>query len=224
VEEVYASANITVELKEEVIDTFVPVNKTVAKVETFDFEEAFSSVEYLFSNGEPITDQADIAILRNAFPYPVPYITEIDSEGGLKVAFSRTLSLLEAFENTTKQDRVSFIENDLIKSRALLLTLISISDDSDDSLEGSEQVFTTLGDVHFDEEKFVEGDQKRYLQDNEVDTEQEQKSFNWTISDFDGESLYLQINYSNTLVNGQIHRIEIAYNDTYFLQGLDSTL
>ena len=37
VEEVVASANITVVLQEEVFDTFVPANKTVPKVETFDF-------------------------------------------------------------------------------------------------------------------------------------------------------------------------------------------
>jgi len=164
VEEVVASTNITVVLQEEVLDTFVPpVNKTVATVETFDFEEAFTSVEYLFSTGEPITSPADIAILRNAFPYPVPYITEIDSEGGIKVAFSRTLSLREAFKNTSKRDRLAFIEQDLIETRSFLLTLRSTPEDSDDSGEEGDQVLTTLGDVHFDEEKFVESDQKRNL-------------------------------------------------------------
>jgi len=88
-------------------------------------------------------------------------------------------------------------------------------------------VFTTLGDVHFDEEKFVEGDQKRNLQEKTEDSgdaEEEQRSFNWTISDFDGVSLSLQINYNDTLVKGQLHSIEIAYNDTYFLQGIESKL
>jgi len=228
VEEVVASANITVVLQEEVIETFVPVNKTVPTVETFDFEEAFTTVEYLFSTGEPITSPADIAILRNAFPYPVPYITEIDSKGGIKVVFSRTLSLREAFKNTSKRDRLAFIEQDLIETRSFFLTLMSTPKDSDGSSgEDSDQMLTTLGDVHFDEEKFAEGDQKRNLQEKTEeagDTEQEQRSFNWTISDFDGESLIMQINYNDTLVKGQLHRIEIAYNDTYFLQGLESKL
>ena len=184
-------------------------------------------MEYLFSTGEPITSPADIAILRNAFPYPVPYVTEINSEGGMKVAFSRTLSLREAFKNTSKRDRLAFIEQDLIETRSFLLTLRSTPDDSDGSGEEGDQVFTTLGDVNFNEAKFVEGDQMRNLKEKKEDTghaEQEQRSFNWTISDFDGESLILQIDYNDTLVKGQLHRIEIAYNDTYFLQGLESKL
>ena len=35
------SANITVELKEEAVDTFVPVNRTEPEEETFDFDAGF---------------------------------------------------------------------------------------------------------------------------------------------------------------------------------------
>jgi len=40
-EENIISANITVELKEEAVDTFVPVNRTEPEEETFDFDAGF---------------------------------------------------------------------------------------------------------------------------------------------------------------------------------------
>jgi len=211
-----ASANITVVVEEELIETFVPVNKTVAKVETFDFEESFSTVEYLFSTGEPITDPADIAIIRNAFPYPVPYITAVDSEGGVKIGFSRKLALREAFKNTTKRDRVAFMESDLIMmNQSFILSLLSSPADAEDSDEETREEFTTEGSFRFDEELFLKDDQQRNLQDKTEDAElEEQRSFNWTISDFDGESLTLQAYYSDTLVKGQTHRLQIKYNNT----------
>jgi len=84
-----AAANITVEVEEEVIEKFVPVNRTELEVETFDFDAGFKLIEHLFEQDEPITSPEQIAMLRDIFPYPIPYITEIDSDGGMKIKFSK---------------------------------------------------------------------------------------------------------------------------------------
>jgi len=185
--EAVATANITVVLKEEVIETFVPVNRTEPEVETFDFDAGFNLVQSLFEQDEPINSPEQIAFLRDTFPYPIPYITEIDSDGGMKIKFSRKLAMGEILANSTKKEQGEFVESNLLGKSAFLLTLVSMQDE-DDSIE---EVVQTQGDSYFDKKRFEDlPSKRRRLQGVEEAAEpveeQIQRSFNWTVVDFDG--------------------------------------
>ena len=224
-EENIISANITVEFKEEVTETFVPVNNTEPEEETFDFDAGFKLVEHLFIMDEPITSPEQIAFLRDTFPYPIPYITEIDSDGGMKIKFSRQLAIGGMLGNSTKQEHGKFVERNLIGKSAFLLTLVSTQDE-DDSIE---EVVQTQGDAYFDKKRFEDiPSKRRRLQDVEEEAElveeQIQRSFNWTIVDFNGDELNMKFNYNDLLTKNRVHRLQLVYNETAFLKGLDSTL
>jgi len=72
VENTIVLANITVELKEEEVETFIPVNRTEPEVETFDFDAGFQLVQHLFEQDEPIDSPEQIAFLRDTFPTLFP--------------------------------------------------------------------------------------------------------------------------------------------------------
>jgi len=69
---------------------------------------------------------------------------------------------------------------------------------------------------------------KRRLQEVEEEAltaeEPIQRSFNWTVVDFDGDEMYMKLNYNGTLTKDRVHRLQLVYNDTAFLKGLESTL
>jgi len=104
----------------------------------------------MFEQDEPINSPEQIAFLRDTFPYPIPYITEIDSDGGMKIRFSRELAMEGILDNSLKQDQGEFVKSNLLGKSAFLLTLISTQDE-DDSLE---EVIQTQGDSYFDKENF----------------------------------------------------------------------
>jgi len=111
----------------------------------------------MFAQDEPISSPEQIEMLRDTFPYPIPYITEIDSDGGMKIRFSRKLAMGETLASSSKKDQGMFVENNLLGESAFLLTLVSTQDE-DDSLE---EVIQTQGDSYFDKEHFKEVPSKR---------------------------------------------------------------
>jgi len=62
----------------------------------------------------------------------MPYITEIDSDGGMKIRFSKQLDMGGMLGS--KQDQGEFVKSNLLDKSAFLLTLVSTQDE-DDSLE-----------------------------------------------------------------------------------------
>jgi len=153
----------------------------------------------------------------------MPYITEIDSDGGMKIRFSRQLAMGGMLGS--KQDQGEFVKSNLLDKSAFLLTLVSTQDE-DDSIE---EVVQTQGDAYFDKKRFEDiPSKRRRLQDVEEEAElveeQIQRSFNWTIVDFNGDELNMKFNYNDLLTKNRVHRLQLVYNETAFLKGLDSTL
>jgi len=153
----------------------------------------------------------------------MPYITEIDSDGGMKIRFSRQLAMGGMLGS--KQDQGEFVKSNLLDKSAFLLTLVSTQDE-DDSLE---EVIQTQGDSYFDKKRFEDlPSRRRRLQEVEEEAlpveEQIQRSFNWTVVDFDGYELNMKLNYNDTLTKDRVHRLQLVYNETTFLKGLESSL
>ena len=42
--------------------------------------------------------------------------------------------------------------------------------------------------------------------------------------DFDGYELNMKLNYNDTLTKDRVHRLQLVYNETTFLKGLESSL
>jgi len=87
-----------------VVEAFIPVNRTEPELETFDFDAGFELVKHLFITDEPISLPEQIAFLRDTFPYPMPYITGIDDDGGIQIKFSRELEMKQMLKMSSKAD------------------------------------------------------------------------------------------------------------------------